>query len=238
MSRNDKNMAAVTTAISAGVALAGLGVSAAQAVKAEKQRKAAANAASQAAQNIANIKESNPFSAVQVPTLGFELAQQGIDRASMSALSASQGAGAEGVIGAASNINQGIKSNELDLAAQANEAAYNRDIAEANAQSGINQRQVDRTTGLEEMRLQGAQQAQAQAVANKQAAIQGMFNTATAGADVLAGAQTGAYKQKKAKSKNTTSSGAVNTVSNNPSEWNPQDNPFNNPYYSLGYPTK
>ena len=187
-------MAAVTTTIAAGTALAGMGVSAVQAVKANKDKKAAAQAASQAAQNIANIKEINPFNQVQVPTLGFELAQQGIDRAAMSALSASQGAGAEGVIGGVSNLVQGVKGAELDLAAQANEAAYNRDVNEADAQSGINQRQADRTTDVETLRLKGAQQAQAQAEANKQAAITGMFNTATAGADVLAGAQTGAYK--------------------------------------------
>lgn len=197
MPRNDKSMAAVTTTIAAGVALAGMGVSAAQAVKAEKDKKAASQAASQAAQNIANIKETNPFSAVQTPTLGFELAQQGIDRAAMSALSASQGAGAEGVIGGVSNLVQGVKGAELDLAAQANEAAYNRDIAEATAQSDINKRQADRTFELEAYRLQGAQLAQAQAQANKQAAIKGMFESATAGADVLAGAQTGAYKMPK-----------------------------------------
>jgi hypothetical protein len=231
-------MAAVTTTIAAGVALAGMGVSAAQAVKAEKNKKAAGQAANQAAQNIANIKETNPFNQVQVPTLGFELAQQGIDRAVMSALSASQGAGAEGVIGGVSNLVGGIKGAELDLAAQANEAAYNRDVAEATAQGGINQRAANRTEDLETLRLQGAQSDMAQQEDNKQAAIQGMFESATAGAGVLAGAQTGAYKQKKVKSKNPTSSGAVNTVSNNPSEWNPQDNPFNNPYYSLGYPTK
>ena len=194
MPRNDKNMPAITTTIAAGTALAGMGVSAIQAVKANKDKKAAAQAASQAAQNIANIKEINPFNQVQVPTLGFELAQQGIDRASMSALSASQGAGAEGVIGGVSNLVQGVKGVELDLAASANEAAYNRDVAEATAQGGINQRQADRTADLETLKLEGAQGAQAQAEANKQAAIKGMFNSATAGADVLAGAQTGAYK--------------------------------------------
>lgn len=187
-------MPAVTTTIAAGTALAGMGVSAAQAVRANKDKKAAAQAASQAAQSIANIKEINPFNQVQVPTLGFELAQQGIDRASMSALSASQGAGAEGVIGGVSNLVQGVKGAELDLAAQANEAAYNRDVNEANAQSGINQRQADRTADVETLRLQGAQDAQYQAEKNKQAAITGMFNTATLGAEALATAQTGAYK--------------------------------------------
>lgn len=194
MPRNDKSMAAVTTTIAAGVALAGLGMSAAQAVKAEKQKKEAYKAASTAAQNIANIKETNPFNAVQVPTLGFELAQQGIDRASMSALSASQSAGSEGVIGGVSNLVQGVKGAELDLSAQANEAAYNRDVAEANTQVGINQRTNDRIEGLETMRLKGAQKEAAQAQENKQTAIKGMFESATGIATGLAGVQTGAYK--------------------------------------------
>ena len=197
MSRNDKNMAVVTSTIAAGVALAGMGMSAAQAIQANKEKKAAAKAATDAAQQIANIKELNPFNQVQVPTLGFELAQQGIDRSAMSALSATQGAGAEGVIGGVGNIMAATGQNELELAAKANEAKYQRDVYEADAQSGINQRKADRTFDLEDSRLTGAQMAQAQAEANKQDAIKGMFESAIAGADVLAGAQTGAYKPNK-----------------------------------------
>lgn len=189
-------MAAITSTIAAGTALAGMGMSAAQAIKANKDKKIAAKAAGDAAQQIANIKELNPFNQVQVPTLGFELAQQGIDRTSASTLNALQGAGAEGVIGGVGALMQGNREQELELAAQANEAAYNRDVAEANAQGGINQRKADRTFDLESSRLTGAQMAQAQAEKNRQAAIKGIFESAGAGADVLAGAQTGAYKQK------------------------------------------
>ena len=197
MPRNDKNMAAVTSTIAAGVALAGMGMSAAQAIQANKEKKTAAKAATDAAQQIANIKELNPFNQVQVPTLGFELAQQGIDRSAMSALSATQGAGAEGVIGGVGNIMAATGQNELELAARANEAKYQRDVNEAEAQSGINQRQAARTEDLQYSKLTGAQKAQAQAQANKNAAISGMFESAIAGADVLAGAQTGAYKMPK-----------------------------------------
>jgi hypothetical protein len=197
MPRNDKSMAAITSTIAAGTALAGMGVSVAQAIKANKQQKQAGQEAKAAANRIQNLTEANPFNQVQVPTLGFELAQQGIDRTSASTLNALQGAGAEGVIGGVGALMQGNREQELELAAQANEAAYNRDVAEANAQGGINTRAINRIEGLETSRLKGAQEAQAQAIENKNAAIKGIIGSATAGANVIAGAQTGAYKADK-----------------------------------------
>jgi len=92
-------MAAVTTALAAGTALAGMGMNIGQAVKANKQAKAAAGAADAAAKQIANIKEQNAFNRVQVPTLGFDRVREGLDRTTTAALGAAQGAGAEGVIG-------------------------------------------------------------------------------------------------------------------------------------------
>ena len=124
-------MPAVTTAIAAGSALAGMGMSIGQAVQAQKAKKVAQGAATAAANQIKGIKESNAFSSVQVPTLGFDLAQQGIDRTAASALGVAQGAGAEGVIGATGSINQGVKDSELELASQANQVAMQRDFAQA-----------------------------------------------------------------------------------------------------------
>lgn len=172
-------MAAVTTALAAGTALAGLGMNIAQYAKANKAQKDAASAASAAANQIANIKEQNPFSQVQVPTLGFDLAQQGLDRSTMSALSAAQGAGAEGVIGAAGNIVSAQNAQNLDLAAQADQAKYQRDAAQAAAQGDINARKSERDFSLGYMKLAGAQQAAATAQENKANAIAGMFGSAT-----------------------------------------------------------
>ena len=166
-------MAAVTTALAAGTALAGMGMNIGQAVKANKQAKAAASAADAAAKQIASIKEQNPFEKVQVPTLGFDLARQGLDRTTAAALGAAQGAGAEGVIGAASNIVQAQKDQELQLAAQAGEMAMQRDLYEASAQGDINARQAGREAGLGMMKLEGAQQAKADAETRKAEAIAG-----------------------------------------------------------------
>jgi hypothetical protein len=150
----------------------------AQAVKANKQAKDAAGAAKAAANQIASIKEQNPFSQVQVPTLGFELAQQGLDRSTTAALGAAQGAGAEGVIGAAGNIVQAQSAANLDLAAQADEKAMQRDLYEASAQEGINQRQAAREEGLGMMKLEGAQKAKADAESRKAEAIAGAIGSA------------------------------------------------------------
>lgn len=171
-------MAAVTTAIAAGTALAGMGMNIAQAVKANKQAKDAAGAATAAANQIASIKEANPFKQVQVPTLGFDLAQQGLDRSTAAALGAAQGAGAEGVIGAAGNIVQAQSAANLDLAAQAGEMAMNRDLYEASAQGDINARKAAREEGLGMMKLQGAQAAKADAETRKAQAIQGAIGSA------------------------------------------------------------
>lgn len=190
-------MAAVTTALAAGTALAGMGMNIGQAVKANKQAKAAAGAAEAAAKQIASIKETNPFSSVQVPTLGFDLARQGLDRTTSAALGAAQGAGAEGVIGAASNIVQAQKDQELALAAQAGEMGMQRDLYEASAQESINARQADREEWLGTMKLQGAQEAKADAESRKADAIAGAvgsFGSALGYGDQLVPL----YKSKKA----------------------------------------
>lgn len=167
-------MPAVTTAL----AVAGMGMQAVQAIQAQKAGKEAQAAAAQAASTIAGMKESNPFAAVQVPTLGFDLAQQGIDRQTAASVNALQGAGAEGVIGGIGNVVQNNNQAELQLAADANNAKYQRDVNEAEAQTGINTRKIGRDTNLQLSKLQGAQLASAQAQENKNAAIAGMVGSA------------------------------------------------------------
>lgn len=189
-------MAAVTAVISAGVAIAGLGMSVAQAAKADKAKKAASAAASKAAVDMKNIKEVNQFAQVQVPTLGFELAQQGIDRSAASALQAAQGAGAEGVIGAAGQIQQAVGASELDLAAQAGDLKLQRDMAQAQAGTGIEERRAIRESDMYQNQLTGAQGAAAQAQADKVAAIGSAVESA---GSAIGSIQTAgeAYKQNK-----------------------------------------
>jgi hypothetical protein len=173
-------MPAGTTAILAGAAaLAGTGMSLAQMQEAKRQKKDALMAASAAANAFKNIKEGNAYAGVQVPTMGYELAQQGIDRAAMSALSAAQGAGVEGVIGAAPGIVGGTASASLEQQAGLQEAEYNRNLAQAQAEQGIQARKAAREEDLYNAQLMGSQGAAQQAEINRQKAIASAVESGT-----------------------------------------------------------
>ena len=177
-------MAAVT---GAAIAVAGLGMSAAQAIKSSKDMKTADNAAKAARNDLAKISETNAFKQVQVPTLGFNLAQQSQAQRSASALSAVQSAGAEGVIGGVGQIMQAGNEQDLKLAAQADEAKFKRDAMQADAEMGISARKQERDfmIGTNEVFSQEARRSQAET--NRNAAIAGMFESA--GAAVKAGSK-------------------------------------------------
>ena len=164
---------ATTTAL----AIAGLGMGAAQFISSQNAQKKANQAAAKAADDYSKITEQNPWSAVQVPTLGFDLAQQGIDRQTAASVNALQGIGAEGVIGGIGTVAAQNNQSELELAAQANELEYQRNAYQAEAQSKINERKVGREEGLISSRISGAQAASAQAQANKNSAIAGMVGS-------------------------------------------------------------
>ena len=177
-------MAAVT---GAAIAVAGLGMSAAQAIKASKDMRTADNAAKAAKNELSKISETNAFKQVQVPTLGFNLAQQSQAQRSASALSAVQSAGAEGVIGGVGQIMQAGNEQDLQLAAQADEAKFRRDAMQAEAEMGISARKQERDfmIGTNEVTSQEARRSQAES--NRNAAIEGMF--ASAGAAVTSGSK-------------------------------------------------
>lgn len=164
---------ATTAIIAGGTALAGMGMNIGQAVKANKQAKAAGQAAAAAAQQMKGIKEQNMFAQVQVPTLGFEMAQQGIDRSTQAALGAVQGAGAEGVIGGVGQIMGATGEAEMGLAAQAGEAKLQRDMAQAGAGADIEARRGVREAEMYQAELTGAKQAKSAAETAKTEAISG-----------------------------------------------------------------
>jgi len=177
-------MAAVTGAV---IAVAGLGMSAAQAIKANKDMKTASNAAQAAKNDLAKISETNAFKQVQVPTLGFNLAQQSQAQRSASALSAVQSAGAEGVIGGVGQIMQAGNEQDLQLAAMAQEAKFKRDAMQADAEMGISARKQEREYLIGVNELQSENEKRSQAETNRNAAIAGMFSSA--GAAVKAGSK-------------------------------------------------
>jgi hypothetical protein len=194
-------MAAVTSTL---VALGGIGVSAAQAIKSQSQMKEATQASNLAKQQLKQIKETNPFKALQVPTLGLEMAQQQQSQREAQMVGALQGTGAEGVLGGIGQLAAAGNEQDMALAAQANQAQYNRDMAQAEAELGIGARQAERdfTVGLGEVQQQNAIRAQAQK--DRNAAIAGALGFAGSAAESLDDI-IGLYK--KQKSSNTTKTG-------------------------------
>ena len=168
-------MAAVTSTI---VALGGLGLSAAQAIKANKEMKLAGKASEKASAELKGIKEQNAFKNVQVPTLGFDLAQQAGAQRDAQALSAIQGAGAAAVIGGVGQLAQAGLQQDLALSASAQEAQYNRDLQQANAGQGIEARRGEREFNIGMGAKQDAEIQRSEAAARKTAAIEGMVSSA------------------------------------------------------------
>lgn len=178
-------MAAVTSTL---VALGGVGLGAAQAIKANKDMKQASAAGDLAKQQLKQIKETNPFKAVQTPMLGFELAQQQQSQREAQLVGALEGTGAEGIIGGIGQVAQAGNEQDLQLAAQANQIQFQRDMAQAEAQQGIEARKAERdwTTGIAEVQEQNMRRAEASA--NRNAAIEGAFGslgTAALGIDQM-----------------------------------------------------
>ena len=178
-------MAAVTSTL---VALGGVGLSAAQAIKANKDMKQAASASELAKQQLKQIKETNPFKAVQTPMLGFELAQQQQSQREAQMVGALEGAGAEGIIGGIGQVAQAGNQQDMQLAAQANQTQFQRDMAQAEAQQGIEARQAERDWMAGIGNIQEQNMRRAEAAANRNAAIEGAFSSlgsAALGADKM-----------------------------------------------------
>jgi hypothetical protein len=176
-------MAAVTSTL---VALGGVGLSAAQAIKANKDMRQAARASDLSKQQLKQIKETNPFKAVQTPMLGFELAQEQQNQRTAQLAQMVTGLGAEGAIGGIGQLAQAGNEQDLQLAAQANQTQFQRDMAQAEAQQGIESRKADRDwmAGIGDIQMQNAIRAQAQKDRNN--AITGAFSslgTAALGVD-------------------------------------------------------
>ena len=166
-------MAAITSTV---VALGGVGVSAIQAIKAGNDQKKADAAALQAEQAMRNVREENVMKQVQVPTLGYDLAQEAQAQRDVSQIAALQGAGAAGVIGGIGKVAQAGAAADLQLAAKADQAQYQRDLAVAQAGQGIEQRRATREFNIEGAALAGAQRASQEAELRRQQNIQGIFS--------------------------------------------------------------
>lgn len=186
----------VATAVVAGSALVGTGLSVSQAVKQNKLQKQAARDAKAREAAAKNLAEQNPFNDIQVPTLANKQAMEEINQSGANAVNALQSTGAEGVLGGVSDINRGIQNAQLDVAADQNDRQYQRDMAQAEAQLGINARKTQRDYDMETAAFMQANQNQVDAQYNKNQAIQNAFTSINQGIGAFQNSDVGVYGTK------------------------------------------
>lgn len=167
---------AVGTAIALGLGLAG---SAKQLIDSAKLQNQANQAMDNAAANLAVEAEKNKMGDLKVPTLGLDYAQQEIQRQMATAARASQESGNIATLPGV--VAQGREA-DLQLAAQANQLEYQRDLNEAQNAQNVEARNAQRANALEMARMQGAQNASAQALGMEQAAWGSLVDIAGQGA--------------------------------------------------------
>lgn len=162
--------------LSAGVSLAGLGMSAVQAIKANRDMKKAQADANAALTQYGNITRPNAFAALQAPDVS-SLAYDRNQRMMAQGTEALQGMGPEGAAGVANLLQAGQESN-LQAAQDQAQAMYNRDIVKGNVQEAINKDFQDAQRSVAEAKYSTAIGQGNDAVDAKTAAIEGMFGSA------------------------------------------------------------
>jgi hypothetical protein len=168
-------MPAASTIILGGIAAAGAATSIIQGANAKAE---ANQAAGKAAQSIAQMQEADRFRNLQVPTLGLDMAQQNVQARQAQQLQGLQDIGAAGVLGGLTALNTQGRAEDLALSAQAQQAQYARDVAQAENAQAVEQRNLARQANLEQQRLLGAQGAAAAGQQQINSGIQGLAQTA------------------------------------------------------------
>jgi len=167
-------MAALTSTLVAG---AGLALNAYQAYEGVQQEKAAAKSAADIGAHQKMLAEQNRVAGVQVPQLGYQLAQQSGAQRTANQVEALQGAGTAAILGGLPGINQQATAQDLQLAAQLDQAKYERDTFVAQQEQAMQARDVARKNDFLSSQLQGAQMARAEGQANINAGITGAAGT-------------------------------------------------------------
>lgn len=152
----------------------GAGLQGVQAFQAQKRMKSAEQAAQKAMNELKQIKEVNPYKAVQVPTMGAQLQQEALARATAGGVQAAQSAGAEGVIGGLGNLVGGVGAEAAKIGAGLQQAEYQRDLAQAGQEAAIGQRAAEREFKIGATEAIGAQAKRAEQAGIRDAAITGI----------------------------------------------------------------
>jgi hypothetical protein len=167
-------MAALTSTLVAG---AGLALNAYQTYEGVQQEKAAAKSAADIGAQQKMLAEQNRVAGVQVPQLGYQLAQQSGAQRTANQVQALQGAGAAAVLGGLPGVGQQGTAQDLQLAAQLDQAKYERDTFVAQQEQAMQARKVAQQNDFLTSQLQGAQMARAQGQANINAGLTGAAGT-------------------------------------------------------------
>jgi hypothetical protein len=167
-------MAAITSALVAG---AGLALNAYQTYQGVQQSEAAAKSASDIGAQQKMLAEQNRVAGVQVPQLGYQLAQQSGAQRTANQVQALQGAGAAAVLGGLPGVGQQGTNQDLQLAAQLDQAKYERDTFVAQQEQAMQARKIAQQNDFLTSQLQGAQMARAQGQANVNAGLTGAAGT-------------------------------------------------------------
>lgn len=159
--------------LATAVTLASLGLSAKQALDGAQAESKANQAAENAANQAARIQERDFYKELKVPTLGLEKATQNMQAWQQAQIQALKESGAAGVLGGLTAAGQQARAQNQDLAVEAQNAQYQRDLAQAQNAQQIEQGRMQREFAMNQAKLAGAQTAAAEARQNKAAGIQG-----------------------------------------------------------------
>jgi hypothetical protein len=144
-------------AVTSIIAAAGAAASAGQAIAANQRRKKDEAAAKDAASRLRGLTETDYSAGLQVPTMGYNLAQQGIQQQEASGLQSLREAGAAGVIGGVPSLVQAGNQANQELSSDLQQAQYNRDLYRSQNRQGIENRKIERNYDIGMGQLQGAQ---------------------------------------------------------------------------------
>jgi len=150
--------------------------------KKRKAEQAQAKATADYENKLRNIEFVNKLKALQVPTMGAELRERGIARATTGAIEATQEAGAEAVLGGVPRVVTAADAQSAEIAAQLDQMAVRRDEAVLREEQRIADQRVGiegQIAGIDLMRAQGAGQAAADAQAQFNAGAMGLAQTGT-----------------------------------------------------------
>lgn len=182
-------MAAATTIIAGSAALASAGLGVGQMIAGRSRAKDAKSAVGQAVTDLRSMIEegqANRLKALQIPTMGAELQERALARATAGQVEAAQEAGAAGVIGGVGRITQAAGEQAAQQAAELDRMQKERDQLVLTEEQRLEGQKYQGLLGLQQMELTGAQQALSDAQALQQAGAQtiasGLGNLASLGA--------------------------------------------------------